>query len=172
MDNLDKDIKKFKIVLKVGDIIDILDKLKINFEENKKWDIDEPEIINLDNKFIITALKKGSTYIEMFSIGNRVPNYIIKINVLDKKINTNINDKNLNIIDISHNKYSYEILENNINKLCSTYKDILNYEILCESYDNRNIYLLTLGNKNSKYTLFIQASMHGREYMLSLIHIF
>lgn len=169
MDNLDKDIKKFKMVLKVGDSSDILNKLKINFEENKKWDIDDPEIINLDNKYMIRALKKGSTYLKLFTINKKIFNYIIKINVLDKEINTNIKDKNLNIIDISHNKYSYEILDNDINKLCSTYKDILNYEILGKSYDNRNIYLLTLGNKNAKYTLFIQASMHGREYMTSVL---
>ncbi|EDS73376.1 hypothetical protein ANASTE_00231 [Anaerofustis stercorihominis DSM 17244] len=68
MDNLDVTIKKVKIVLKVGDKISILDKLKIKCNEKVKYNIIDPKIISVDNNYIVTALKKGRTYIEMFFI--------------------------------------------------------------------------------------------------------
>ena len=169
MDNLDVTIKKVKIVLKVGDKISILDKLKIKCNEKVKYNIIDPKIISVDNNYIVTALEKGRTYIEMFFMNNKTPNYIIKINVLNNAIETDIDDKNLSVVNIFSNKYTYDILKNDINELCCIYNDILNYEILGKSYDNRNIYLFTLGNKNAKHTLFIQASMHGREHMASIL---
>lgn len=61
--------------------------------------------------------------------------------------------------------YTYGMLQEDIITLCTQYPDIVHFSVLGQSADGRDIYQLTLGNPNAQHAIFIQASIHGREYM-------
>lgn len=61
--------------------------------------------------------------------------------------------------------YTYGMLQEDIITLCTQYPDIVRFSVLGQSADGRDIYQLTLGNPNAQHAVFVQASIHGREYM-------
>ncbi len=61
--------------------------------------------------------------------------------------------------------YTYGMLQEDIIALCTAYPDIVRFEILGQSADGRNIYQIIFGNPKAQRAAFIQASIHGREYM-------
>ncbi len=63
--------------------------------------------------------------------------------------------------------YTYYEMEADIEELKNTYTDNLNVDILGQSYDNRNLYLLTLGNPDAPKSVLFTASIHGAEYITS-----
>ncbi len=73
----------------------------------------------------------------------------------------------IGIVDIRKQLYSYDDMTEDINKLCEAYSDRLSYEIVGKSVDNRNIYLLHLGNDKAEKRIFVDAAIHGREYISS-----
>jgi len=78
---------------------------------------------------------------------------------------TEDDDANKSIVETDDAMYTYEMMVDDIGKLCGTYGDVLTKEVAGNSLDNRKIYCLYLGNKNAKHRIFTQASIHGREYM-------
>lgn len=74
-------------------------------------------------------------------------------------------DDVLDIVEISNALYSYEMMESDIERLTGKYKDVLTDRIIGQSIDGRNLHGLFLGNENAKHHIFVQASIHGREYM-------
>lgn len=61
--------------------------------------------------------------------------------------------------------YTYGMMQEDIVTLCTQYPDVVSFEVLGQSVDGRDIYQLILGNPNAQNAVFIQASIHGREYM-------
>lgn len=61
--------------------------------------------------------------------------------------------------------YTYGMMQEDIITLCMQYPDIVRFSVLGQSVDGRDIYQLTLGNPSAPHAVFIQASIHGREYM-------
>ncbi len=85
-----------------------------------------------------------------------------------KRKATNVIDESLlDIVDINAEKYTYDMMVDDIDKLCNAYSDIIFAEIIGQSIHNKNIYVVTLGNKDADNHIFVQASIHGREYMNS-----
>lgn len=68
-------------------------------------------------------------------------------------------------VDVKKQLYSYDDMAADIKELCETYSDRLSYEIAGKSIDNRDIYLLHLGNEKAKKRIFVDAAIHGREYI-------
>lgn len=71
----------------------------------------------------------------------------------------------LTIVDVSDASYTYEDMRKDIPDLCNNYPECLSYEVIGNSVDGRQIYEVTLGNQNAGHHIFMQASIHGREYM-------
>lgn len=71
----------------------------------------------------------------------------------------------LSIVDTSKALYTYDEMQEDIDVLCSTYADCLSYEVIGYSVDGRELYALTLGSPEAEYHIFVQAAIHGREYM-------
>ncbi|MCR4656286.1 MAG: hypothetical protein K5770_08680 [Lachnospiraceae bacterium] len=71
------------------------------------------------------------------------------------------------IVDVKKQLYSYDDMTADIKELCEAYGDRLSYEIAGKSIDNRDIYLLHLGNEKAKKRIFVDAAIHGREYISS-----
>ncbi|MBR3149747.1 MAG: peptidase M14 [Eubacterium sp.] len=78
-------------------------------------------------------------------------------------------DSGLHIISDKSVKYSYKALCADIKELRAEYTDILDYNSIGKTYDNREIYELVLGNQDAENHIIIQSTIHGREYTNSLL---
>lgn len=70
----------------------------------------------------------------------------------------------LSIVDVSDALYTYDEMQDDIQTLCSTYA-CLSYEVIGSSVDGRKLYEVTLGAPDAAHHIFVQAAIHGREYM-------
>ena len=73
----------------------------------------------------------------------------------------------LPVVDVHDALYTYEEMMDDIEELAVIYGDVLSVEISGESIDGRQIPQLVLGNPEASAKIFIQAGIHGREYMTS-----
>lgn len=61
--------------------------------------------------------------------------------------------------------YSYDMMVNDLKALSEKYADRLSISSLGQTVEGREIYQAVLGNPFAKRAVFIQAGIHGREYM-------
>ena len=69
------------------------------------------------------------------------------------------------IVNTSDKKYSYSDMKVDLKKLEKAYGSILKVDIAGKSLDKRNLYYVTLGNAKAKKTVYVETSVHAREYM-------
>lgn len=66
--------------------------------------------------------------------------------------------------DIS-NIYTYTMMQNDIAQLSMMYPDVLQFQSVGKSEEGRDIYLLIFGNPEAEHAVFVDGSIHGREYI-------
>ena len=71
----------------------------------------------------------------------------------------------LSVVDVTDALYTYDKMREDIVTLCNTYDECLSYEVLGSSVDGREIYEVWLGSHDAEHHIFVQAAIHGREYM-------
>lgn len=71
----------------------------------------------------------------------------------------------LSVVDVTDALYTYDKMRHDVETLCDTYGECLSYEILGSSVDGREIYEVLLGAPDAEHHIFVQAAIHGREYM-------
>jgi len=76
---------------------------------------------------------------------------------------------NTDIVDRSKHIYSFAEMQEDIGLLAEKYPDRIEVSSVGTSVDGRAIYQIILGNKNAKNAIYIQAAIHGREWMNSWI---
>ncbi|MCR5790629.1 MAG: hypothetical protein K6G83_12140 [Lachnospiraceae bacterium] len=69
------------------------------------------------------------------------------------------------VVDTARQRYTYEEMTEDIRSLCELYPECLSYETVGESLDGREIYKLRLGDPRADKHIFIDAAIHGREYI-------
>lgn len=75
----------------------------------------------------------------------------------------------LSIVNAKDATYTYEDMKKDINQLCKKYPKYLKSEVLGKSLDGRNMYKLTLGDPEAKHHILIEAGIHARESMSSVL---
>lgn len=65
--------------------------------------------------------------------------------------------------------YTYEEMETDIRQMQERYPGLLKVDITGTSADGRNLYALTLGNKNAARHILVHAGIHAREYTNPLL---
>jgi len=65
------------------------------------------------------------------------------------------------------NPYSYEQMNSDLKKLSAKYPDMLELSSIGKSEQGRDLVLAVMGDKNAKYSVFVCASIHAREYMVT-----
>ncbi len=63
--------------------------------------------------------------------------------------------------------YSYDMLVRDLEELTGAYPGILTSEAVGKSVDGRDIYRVTLGDPKAPKRIFVDAAIHGREYITS-----
>lgn len=71
----------------------------------------------------------------------------------------------LTTVDVTDALYTYDQMKEDIAILCETYAECLSYETVGSSVDGRDIYEVCLGSPEAQHHIFVQAAIHGREYM-------
>lgn len=71
----------------------------------------------------------------------------------------------LSVVDVTDALYTYDMMRDDIETLCDTYGECLSCEVLGSSVDGREIYEVWLGSHDAEHHIFVQAAIHGREYM-------
>lgn len=75
----------------------------------------------------------------------------------------------LSIVNAKDSTCTYEDMKKDINALCKKYPQYLTSEVLGKSLDGRNLYKLTLGNPSAKKRILVEAGIHARESMSSVL---
>ena len=114
----------------------------------------------------VTKVKKGVRYYvykkcnsgySMLKVGNK------KLLVKSKYVVYKCNAKK--IVNTLDKKYSYANMKSDLKKLKEAYGSILKVEVAGKSLDKRNLYYVTLGKETAKKTVYVETSIHAREYM-------
>lgn len=71
----------------------------------------------------------------------------------------------LSVVDVTDALYTYDKMKTDIETLCAMYGGCLSCEVLGSSVDGRDIYEVRLGASDAEHHIFVQAAIHGREYM-------
>ena len=67
--------------------------------------------------------------------------------------------------------YSYQDLKNDLHIYSRIFEKIVQITTLARTIDGREIFQARIGKPDARHKILIFAGIHGREYMLSLIHI-
>lgn len=129
------------------------------------WSSEDKTIATVNQKGKITGKKVGTTTITVATTDGSNLQKKIKVTVKKRKTGTHFKESGLRIVSTNHQKYTYNEMKEDIQALSKKYGEILSYKSLGKSWDNRNIYQLTLGNPNAEKVVVVQASIHAREYM-------
>ena len=112
----------------------------------------------------VTKVEKGIRYYvyrkcnngySLIQVGNQ------KLLVESKYITYKCNAKK--IVNAADKKYND--MKRDLKKLEKAYGSIFKVDIAGKSLDKRNIYYVTLGNEKAKKTVYVETSVHAREYM-------
>ena len=96
----------------------------------------------------------------------RLSCFILSLVVLVTMFSRDVFAKDLEVVDTSHQKYTYEEMMEDINYLCEN-SEHLEYDTIGKSVTGKDIPVLILGNKDAETKIMVQASIHSREYMSS-----
>ena len=75
----------------------------------------------------------------------------------------------LTVVDVSKQKYTYDEMVADLKELEKKYPDYFKINSLTLTKDGRNVYEAVLGSANAEKHIIIQASIHAREYMTTLV---
>lgn len=83
--------------------------------------------------------------------------------------NENVVVMPVDIVDTSNHTYSYDEMLVDLALLKEKYPDKMEISSVGTSVDGRAIYQVILGNRNAKHAIYVQAAIHGREWMNSWV---
>lgn len=69
------------------------------------------------------------------------------------------------VVVVNDNMYTYDELTEDLAILSVKFAGKFSYEVAGITADGRNIYVCTVGNPNAEKSVFVEAGMHGREWM-------
>ena len=73
------------------------------------------------------------------------------------------------IVDRTKQAYSYKEMLEDLQLMQRVWSPCIRYEMRYKTYQGRDIPVVYLGNPEAKYHVMVQATMHAREYMASLL---
>ena len=78
-----------------------------------------------------------------------------------------INPLQMDIVDTTNHIYTYQEMQTDLAELAAKYKDYMCCTSMGNSLDSRIIWQVVIGNPNAPNAIFIEAAVHGREWMNS-----
>lgn len=129
------------------------------------WESGNQKIVKVSEDGKITGVKTGTATVSAITTDGSQCRKTIKVVVKKRKGGTHYTQQGMGIVNTKHQKYTYNEMTHDLKELNEKYGEFFSYEVLGQSWDHRNIYQVTLGNPDAKKVVFVQASIHAREYM-------
>lgn len=150
---------KKKLSCLSGKKITIYERYKktLSFDYSKKnlsIKIENKKTAKVNKKGIVSALKKGTTYITAKVKGSRENQVRIKVVVKVEPWIVSAKDK----------LYDYEDMKKDLVELNRKYPGRSGLSSIGKTYDKREIYCLRIGSRYAKKKLVIDAAIHAREW--------
>lgn len=133
--------------------------------DNWIWTSSDESVVTVNSKGKITGKGVGKAKITVFTQENGGISKEITVSVVKRQKGTYYSEKGMEIVNVKHQKYTYNEMVKDIKKLAGKYSDCFSYQVLGQSHDKRNIYQVVLGNPDAKKKILLDASIHAREYM-------
>lgn len=76
---------------------------------------------------------------------------------------------NKELVSLSHQKYSYHEMEEDIRGLAEKYHDYVSFRSVGKSEEGREIYDVVLGNPDANKAVLVVSAIHAREYVTTVI---
>lgn len=149
--------------------------ISINVEpknaENKAilWRSSNPSVATVNKNGKVVGVSKGTTVITANTTDGSNLSLSYTVTIKDRKTGTSVSMKKVTIVSADTAKYTYSQMSKDINALVKKYPELVSSSVIGKSYDNRNLYDIVVGNPNAKKKVVIQATIHGREYINSLL---
>lgn len=129
--------------------------LKINYgKSHVKFHTEDEKIATVNKKGVVTAVKKGTTYITIKVKDSEKNQIRVKIKVTKEPWIVSSKDK----------LYDYEDMTRDLHKLQRKYPGRCRLMSLGESYDGRTIWCLKIGRSSSSKRLVLDGCIHAREW--------
>lgn len=127
-----------------------------------------------DTEYVLKDSTSQCYYIDKgLKTGKKYYYKIIPFNYQNEQMQSGVAKKitysNKQIVSTNHKKYSYGEMSQDIKQLNQKYHGIVSYQIIGKSADGRNIYDVIVGNPQAEETMLVVSTLHGREYMASLL---
>lgn len=71
----------------------------------------------------------------------------------------------VDIVDTSNHTYTYSEMTEDIVALYNRYPEYMTFSSVGKSVDNRDIWQMIIGNPNAPHAIYVQSTIHGREWM-------
>ena len=147
-------------------------KIKIKPSSAKKyisWSVKDKKIASVSKNGLVTGKKAGKTTVTVAATDDSGKSITYNVKVNARKSGNHLSTKSCTVVKTKKTKYPYKQLYIDIKNLRKKYPDLFHYKTVGKSYDKRNIYELIIGNQKSKNKIFVQASVHAREYINSML---
>ncbi len=77
-----------------------------------------------------------------------------------------------NIVSVNTQEYYYEDMVEDLKQLANAFADKIHIKTIGTTADNREIYCAVIGDENAKNAVIIDAALHGREYVASIVSMY
>ena len=134
-----------------------------------EWSVGDKKIATVSSDGVVTGKKAGKTTVTAAATDGSNKKVTYTVTITKRETGNNLNANLCSVVNTTKSKYNYKQLKTDLAGLKEKYPYIFDYVSLGKSYDSRNIYEIILGNRNSKKKVFIQATMHAREYINTVL---
>ncbi len=138
-------------------------------ENNVSWSVADKSVAVVSQDGTVTGKNVGNTTVTVTSTDGSKKSVTYKVTVTARKDGNSLSTDSCTVVNTQKTAYPYGQLCKDIKGLKQKYPYIFDYVSLGTSYDNRQIFELIIGNKNSKNKIFVQATVHAREYINSVL---
>ncbi len=129
--------------------------LKFNYGKKKlDFTVGNKKIATIDNKGKVTAGKRGKTWLTVKVEDSENNKIRIRIKVKEEPW----------IVDSKNKVYDYDDMKKDMYRLKSKYSGKMGVFSIGQSWDDRSIYCMRVGNSNASRELIIDGGIHAREW--------
>lgn len=136
--------------------------------EKLTWSSSNEKIATVSKTGIVKAIGVGTAIISA-SCKNKDHYVEYSVNVINRRSADGLPHTKAELVSDQNAKYTYNQMVKDLKELKEKYPDLMEYFSLGQTADTREIYEVQIGNPKASRHIVIQATMHAREYINSLV---
>ena len=134
-----------------------------------KWTTSDKSVVTVSKKGRVKGVSCGTAVITATAKDGSGVSIDYTVKIVKRKKGTNVKEKGLSVVSTKTAKYTYKQMKKDLKAIREKYPELMRYSSVGKTHDNRNIYEVVIGNEECDKHIFIQASMHAREYINSFL---